>query len=269
MTRNSLFLPLVLLASLCFGQAPQALRVGCSPDDEQIATAGAGDSVDVISALAGGKQTCYKVALHRGEQAITGYVLGEDLPAVAAFLSEQRRYKVEYAIAQQQLEAEKARQEALARDQARAQAAHPIAGKLNPDMPSDFAEFGGRDLNGKAVSLSSLGGKVILVTFWSPRSAASKGQLLALIPLYNQYKRAGLRAVGISIDPDTAHMTEALDDMTLLWPQIPDRSGLAKRYGANAATGTTLVLDASHRILAVGLSPAELEKKVRELLASQ
>ena len=136
-------------------------------------------------------------------------------------------------------------------------------------MPAEFAEFGGRDLSGKAVSLSSLGGKVILVTFWSPRNAASKGRLLALIPLYNQYKRAGLRAVGISMDPDPAHMSEALDDVTLTWPLIPDRNGLAKRYGVNGATGTTFLLDASHRILAAGLTPAELEKKVRELLATQ
>jgi hypothetical protein len=44
---------------------------------------------------------------------------------------------------------------------------------------------------------------------------------------------------------------------------------MAQRYGVNPAKGGTLVLDASHHILAAGLTPAELEKKVRELLAAR
>ena len=44
------------------------------------------DPVQVTQALAGGEETCYKVTLTRGGQAVTGYVLGDALPAVAAFL---------------------------------------------------------------------------------------------------------------------------------------------------------------------------------------
>jgi hypothetical protein len=110
---------------------------------------------------------------------------------------------------------------------------------------------------------------VILVTFWSPGSAASIRQLVSLAPLFNQYKSSGLKAVGISADPNPSHVLEALDDVTLGWPQIPDRSGLAARYGANAKAGTTLVLDAGHHIVAAGLSGPELTQKVRELLGKR
>jgi peroxiredoxin len=274
-----IFLPLALLVPPCSGQeprsGPQALRTGCSSSDEQLGMISLDDPVQVTQALAGGEETCYKVTLTRGGQAVTGYVLGDALPAVAAFLNQQAKYRDAAFIAQEQ---ERARQEELARAQAAAQAAAKAkaaaqgataaGAKLNPDLPANFEEFSGRDTTGKPVSLSGLGGRVILVTFWSPRSASSKGQLMTLLPLYNRYKGAGLRAVGVGMDPNPARLANALDDVTLAWPQIPDRSGMAKRYGVNPATGTTLVLDASHHIIAAGLTPSELDKKVRELLAA-
>jgi peroxiredoxin len=275
-------------ASQELGREPQALYAGCSPTEDRLATIGAGDVLEVNYALSSGTGTCYRVTLKRAAindgPAMAGYVLGEKLPAVAAFVKEQEKSRAEFALEQQreleqnrleenrleQSRLEQNRSDEVARSQAASQAApaHPAAGKLNPDMPAQFEEFGGRDMHGKPVSLSGLGGKVILVTFWSPRSAASKKQLLGVLPLYNRYKGAGLRAVGISTDPNPAHINQALDDITLTWPQIPDRAGLATRYGANAATGTTFVLDASHHILAAGLSPAELENKVRELISA-
>ncbi len=268
MRRILVFLPLALLVSLGRGQTPQAspeaLRSGCSADDEQLAALRGNDAVEVRQALAGEDETCYQVILMRDGKAVTGFVLGNSLPAVRAFVKRQARYR-DLAFAQEQ---QRAWQEALARQRAAATAKSAAATKLDPGMPAEFEEFGGKDSKGKPFSLAGLGGRVILVTFWSPKSAGSKGQLLRVLPLYNQYKGDGLRAVGISMDPNPQHIGQALDDITLGWPQVADRSGMAKRYGASAATGTTLILDASHHILAAGLAPAELEKKVRELMGS-
>jgi peroxiredoxin len=261
MKRSFLFVALAQLVQLSAGQeprtGPQALRSGCTPYDERLGTITVDDLVEVKQALAGGEETCFRVTLTRDGHTLTGYVLGDALPAVAAFVKQQDQYRDATFEAQ-----------GLAIPATEAADAH-AADHLNPDIPANFEEFGGRDMTGKPVSLSGLGGRVILVTFWSPRNAASKRQLLALLPLYNQYKRAGLRAIGISMDPNPKHIAQALDDITLGWPQVPDHTGLAKRYGANAAKGTTLVLDASHHILAVDLSPADLERKVRELLAAR
>lgn len=271
MTRILIFLALARVVQMCAAQDAlpdaQALRTGCSPDDERVGMISFADAVEVNQALAAGEETCFRVKLIRDGQVLTGYVLGDTLPAVTAFVKLQENYRNASFKAQDELE--QARKEALSRlpPAAAAANARPPA-KLNPDMPVNFEEFAGRDVMGKPVSLSSLGGRVILVTFWSPRSAASRRQLVSLLPLYNQYKGAGLRAVGISMDSNASHISEALDDVTLGWPQMPDRSGLAKRYGANPTTGTTLVLDASHHIVAANLSPSALEKRVRELLAT-
>lgn len=87
------------------------------------------------------------------------------------------------------------------------------------------------------------------------------------MPLFNEYKRSGLKAIGISADSNASHVSQALDDITLGWPQITDHAGLAKRYGADVKAGTTLVLDRTHHIVGVALSSSELEKMVRQLLA--
>src|ERR1700722_7066295 len=228
MTRVLILIALAQVALRCAGQDthpdPQALRAGCSEDDAQLGTIGFEDAVEVNQSLAGGEKTCYRVKLTRGGQALTGYVLGDVLPAVTAFLNQQKKYRDESFEAQDALE--QARKEALSKTSPDVAGTNPRpAPMLNPEAPANFEEFAGKDAAGKPVSLAGIGGRVILVTFWSPRNAASKRQLVALLPLYNQYKRAGLRAVGISMDPDPRHISEALDDITLGWPQMPDRSG--------------------------------------------
>ncbi len=237
----------------------QLLRAGCSGDAEQIETVGAQDLVEVQQALAGEDLPCFRITLKRGERTWSGYVTGEELPAVAEYVRRQGQYRDSSFVAQQ---AQPAPTEAAAQPQ------EPRAAQAGPALAT-FDDFTGKDSTGKPVSLSGLGGQLTLVTFWSPDSPKSKQQLLKVMPLYNVYKAAGLRAIGISADPNPKHIATALDDIRVGWPQMADGSGLAQRYGANAAAGTTLVLDASHHIVGSGLSQAELEKKVRQLLSAR
>ena len=240
--------------------AAQPVRDGCEAGDQVIVQVRPEDTVQVISALAGSEQTCYKVALTRDGQKTVGYVVGEALPALAAFAHARERA----AAASFEAEA-RWRHLSAARTQTAPDKSRSTAG-LPPNMPRDFENFSGRDVAGNRTSLSGLGGRVVLVTFWSPGSPASVRQLVSLAPLFNQYKRSGLKAVGISGDPNPSRVLEALDDITLGWPQITDQSGLAARYGVNSKAGTTLVLDADHHIVAAGLTGPELDQKVRELL---
>ncbi len=238
----------------------QPLRAGCDAQDHEIAQVTQADEVRVLSAITGADQACYQLVLRRGRTEVTGYILGEDLPAVEKFV--RQREKADVAA----FEAQARRARVMATRPKPAQ--NGASGVSHqPDIPEVFEDFSARDTTGKVVSLSALGGRVVLVTFWSPTSPASVSQLVSLMPLYNQYKRSGLKAIGVSADPNASHAAQALDDITPGWPQVPDRAGLAKRYSADAITGTTLVLDRSHHIVGVALSASELEQKVRELLA--
>jgi len=245
-----------------FLQAPPALeplRSGCSIDDQQIAAVSAADNLEVQMALAGdGPSTCYKVTLNKQGQTLAGYVLGEALPAVAAFVRLREKESEEAAEAQ-----------------ARMSLTPPVskngdqnAKPLDPNLPSQFDDFSWRDWQGKPGSLSGLGGRVTIVTFWPPKSTKSRAELNSVMPLYNELHSKGLAALGIGMAPDAKSMYAVLDDTSYKWPQVPDRDGLAAQYHVNPRSGETFVLDASHRVVAAGPMGPEIEKAVRQLLAA-
>jgi peroxiredoxin len=237
----------------------EPVRSGCSSDNQQIASAGPEDLVQVEMALAGDQQTCYRIVLTKpGQEQVAGYVLGEGLPAINVFVHRREKASEESAM----VEARMARAAAL-----KASASDPIK-STDPLVSTQFDDFAGRDDKGKPVSLSGFKGRVTIVTFWSPASPQTISQLERVLPLYDQYHKGGLNAVGVSMDPNPSHIQEALDDFSLSWPQMPDRSGLAARYHVDTKTGKTFVLDSSHRIIAAGPMGPEIVNAVRQLLAA-
>jgi len=252
---------MLTLLLLAFFQAPslaEPMRAGCSPDEAVVVTLNARDRVEVQTARQGeNDQTCYKVLVTRAGQSLTGYVLGgEALPAIDAFVHRRERESAQATEAQAQL----ARQAEEAEAAKKAEAAKPA---LDPGLPAHFDDFSGLAPNGNPVSLSDLEGRAIVVTFWSPENRGSMHKLEALLPLYNQLHKRGLAAVGVSMNPDASRITEALDDVTLPWPQIADQNRLAAKYHIDPKAGQTFVLDASHRVVAAG---SDVEKAVRQLL---
>lgn len=249
---------LLLLALLQAGAAGEPLRSGCSADDRQIVSVSPSDQVEVQSALSTGGETCYKINVVRSGERIAGYVLGESLPAIAMFVHSRENVSEESAREEARLAVEAAR--AKPRVNAPAKSTDPL-------VSTQFEDFAGRDAQGKLVSLSGLKGHVTVVTFWSPGSVRSISELTRVLPLYNQFHKSGLAAIGISMDPKPGRIGEALDDVTLPWSQMPDRSGLAARYQVDRKTGKTFVLDASHRIVAAGPMGPDIVKAVQQLLA--
>jgi peroxiredoxin len=210
------------------------------------------DRVEVQTARAGeGDQTCYRVLLTRSGQ--LGYVLGEALPAIATFVNRREKNSAEDAEAQARLAREA--EEAKTR-----QVTKPL---LDPNLPSHFEDFTGVAPNGDRVNLSDLEGRAIVVTFWSPENRESQHQLESLLPLYNQFHKRGMAAVGVSMNRDASRIQEALDDVTLPWPQIADQDRLAAKYHVDPKAGQVFLLDASHNVIAAG---GDVEKAVRQLL---
>jgi hypothetical protein len=253
---------LLLFAFLQAAAPPgEPLRSGCLPDTGQLATVGPNDPVEVLSSVAGWDAPCYKVTVSRQSGNLTGYVVGNSLPALAEF----RRQREKASAAASEVEAR------LALDQA---AAAPKPAGSEPKQPQDpavsthFKDFSGRDSRGKFISFAGLGGRATLVTFWSPKSPQSQTELLRAMPLYYQFSKKGLVAVGISMDPRGNRIDDALGDQAPAWPQMPDQSGLAAQYHVDPREGKTFLLDASHNIVAAGAMGPEMEKAVRQLLAA-
>jgi peroxiredoxin len=236
----------------------EPLRSGCSADDQQIGSINPTDRVQVESALAGDHLTCYKINLNRSGERLTGYVLGESLPAIAVFVHRREKVSEESAKVEARLALEAARAKTPS-------VAEPTA-PTDPLVSTQFEEFNGRDDLGKPVSLSGLKGRVTVVTFWAPSNPKTILSLSHVEPLYNQFHKLGLAAVGVSVGPNSGHITEALDDNTVPWPQMADRTGLAARYNVDPKVGKTFVLDASHRIVAAGPMGPDIVKAVRQLM---
>jgi peroxiredoxin len=253
-------IPLIL--SLAFFQTPDTgipLREGCSADDPQIATVSPADRVEVRQGIAGGDRVCYHIDFIHDGKTISGYVLGESLPAIAAFVADRER------VSSQRLEmiAEQAAR-AAATPPPKPESKEPSAKPAAP-VPEIFENFSGRDLRGKPVSLAGMPGRLIVVQFWAPRGS-SKQELISLYPLYNQYHRSGLSIVGLAVGVGSKNIGEALDDLTLPFPQIAD-PGLARRYDVNWRVGKTFVLDQSRRIIASG-SAADAMQAVKRFFAN-
>lgn len=252
------------LLLLAFLQAPagEPLRSGCFSDAEPIAMVAPRDDVQVLSAIGGEDRTCYKITVSRQGQNLIGYVIGDELSAIREF--EHQREKASQAAA-----------EAQARRALAQAAVAPTASEKENRKPKDplisteFENFSGRDSKGNPVNLSGLKGRVTLVTFWSPKSRQAEHQLMSVMPLYNQFHKSGLAAVSVSMDPNPDHITEALDDVSPNWPQMPDQSGLAARYHVDPTAGKVFVLDSAHRIVAAGPMGPDIEKAVRQLVNSQ
>ena len=76
---------------------------------------------------------------------------------------------------------------------AKSTSAHTVLiDKTAPDFQGDFA------INGKPVKLSSLKGKVVLLGFWDVRSHACESTLPKLSKWQQEYKKAGLKIVGVT-----------------------------------------------------------------------
>ena len=253
----------ILLLFAFFQAAPagQPLRSGCSVEDSQIATVAPGDRVQVHMALAGESDTCYKITVTEAGQTLTGYVLGDALPAIGAFQRERAKASQAASEAQARL--------SLAQAAAIQKTDEKESGKpKDPLVSTQFEEFAGRDARGKPISLSGLKGRVTLVTFWSPKSERSQDQLMDVMPLYSKFHSSGLAAVGVSMNPNANEILPALDDRSPAWPQMADSSGIAAHYNVDPRAGKTFVLDSSHRIVAAGPMGPEIEKAVRQLLTT-
>jgi hypothetical protein len=253
-----------LLFFLSFFQAEPAgepLRSHCALDAESIATVAPSDRVQVISALAGDGKPCYKIVVSRPGQSLTGYVLGDALPAIRQF--ERQREMASQAASEAQARLAQAR--AAATQQKEIDADKP----KDPLISKEFGNFSGVDSKGKLVSLAGLKGRVTLVTFWSPDSRQAPTQVMAVMPLYNQFHNQGLAAVSVSMNPNPDRILAALDDVSPSWPQLPDRSGLAAQYNVDPKAGKVFVLDSEHRIVAAGPMGPDIEKAVKQLMTTQ
>ena len=113
------------------------------------------------------------------------------------------------------------------------------------DEESGFLKLSIPDREGVEISLSSLKGEVILITFWASRSQESINALLQLQSTYKKYHSSGFEIYAISLDNNKINWMNAIDFNEFEWINVSELSFPESRasllYNVSAVPTTFLV----------------------------
>lgn len=123
--------------------------------------------------------------------------------------------------------------------------------------------------NGKAVNLSSLKGKYVLIDFWAAWCGPCRQENPNIVAAYNKFKNKGFEIYGVSLDDNKEKWLNAIEKDKLTWINVSDlggwQSSAAKLYNVTAIPKNFL-LDKQGKIIAKNLRGKALEDKLKELM---
>jgi cytochrome c biogenesis protein CcmG/thiol:disulfide interchange protein DsbE len=136
----------------------------------------------------------------------------------------------------------------------------------NPETAPEFKLDG---LDGKALTLAGLRGKVVLLNFWATWCGPCQAEIPDLIALQQKYKDQ-LQIIGLIVDEDDASsVKQVVAETRINYPVAMTSPEVRMQYGGIAALPTSFVLDLQGRIVQKheGLrDPALYETEIRALL---
>ncbi|MCX6180772.1 MAG: TlpA disulfide reductase family protein [Bacteroidetes bacterium] len=123
------------------------------------------------------------------------------------------------------------------------------------------------DPNGKALSLYSLRGKVVLIDFWATWCGPCRKEFPFLKQAYATYKDKGFDIFSVSLDKDLNTWKNGITQYELPWNHVLEsQAGAASKTYEVTGIPKTLLIDKQGKILAVDLRGEALLSKLAEVL---
>lgn len=125
------------------------------------------------------------------------------------------------------------------------------------------------DPNGDTIALSSLIGKVILLSFWASWDQASVSHNLSLKGIYNAYHSRGLEVYQVSFDSARQEWVNAIEFDELPWINVSELSfpvsGVAPVYNLDDLP-VVFLIDRKGQIVGRNFNRIDLDRNIQRLL---
>jgi peroxiredoxin len=137
---------------------------------------------------------------------------------------------------------------------------------LNKKAP----QFTRTDLNGQALDLASLRGKVVLLDFWATWCAPCQVEMPRFAQWQRQYGPQGLQVIGISMDDEPAPARRLVAKLKLNYPVAMGDEKLGELYGGVLGLPLIYLIDRDGNVRAKFQGETDLkiiETQLKVLLA--
>lgn len=134
---------------------------------------------------------------------------------------------------------------------------------------ADYPDIALPDMYGKEVRLSSLAGKVILLSFWSAGAGSSNVLNAELKDIYEKYAERGFEIYQVGVDMPRALWINTVQEQQLPWVSVCDlrggRAASLSLYNVQALPADFLI-DRDGNIVGKNLYGEELDRTLSQLL---
>ncbi len=118
-------------------------------------------------------------------------------------------------------------------------------------------EFNGRTADGRAISLASLRGKVVLLNFWATWCLECRPEMPLFERLHREFVAQGLSVIGINAREGTVAIQRYAKELGLTFPLVLDPKGeINAAYGV-IGLPTTFLIARDGRAVALAIGPRE------------
>ncbi len=132
-----------------------------------------------------------------------------------------------------------------------------------------YLDVTGLDINGKAIALSSVRSKYVLLEFWASWCAPCREEIPDMVKAYQQYHSKGFEIFAFSADANKTSWLNAVRKYSLPWINVSDLKGFysdAVTHYQVRAIPKNFLIDSNGHIVAIDLHGPDLARKLKSLL---